>query len=98
LVLLLFVPSLCAFPLYVHSFPTRRSSDLLIASTVIVLDVSRSFSRVLQARRLRPLMRMASEPHTPWAQDRRKDSEPSISHLISCRASTTLLVALIVVL
>ncbi len=34
-------------------------------------------------------MRMASEPHTPWAQERRKDSEPSISHLTLCRASST---------
>ena len=42
---------------------------------------------VLQARRLRPLMRIASEPQTPWAQLRRKVSEPSCSHLILCRAS-----------
>src|SRR5690606_40369505 len=67
-------------------------------STVIGLDVSRSLSSVLQARRLRPLMRIASEPQTPWAQDRRKDSEPSISHLILWRASSTRSVPYIVTL
>ena len=38
-------------------------------------------TRILQASRLRPLMSIASEPHTPWAQLRRKVSEPSCSHL-----------------
>src|SRR5699024_6601733 len=72
------------------SMSTMRSFSRgrpLIASTVMVLDVSRSFSSVLHARRLRPLMRMASEPHTPWAHERRKLSEPSMSHLILWRAS-----------
>ena len=79
----------------IMSFSSGRP---LIASTVIVLDVSRSLSSVLQARRLRPLMRIASEPQTPWAQDRRKDSEPSISHLILWRASSTRSVPYIVTL
>ena len=35
-------------------------------------------TRILQASRLRPLMSIASEPHTPWAQVRRKVSEPSV--------------------
>ena len=39
-------------------------------------------TRILQASRLRPLMSMASEPHTPWAQDRRNVRLPSCSHLI----------------
>ncbi|COY45232.1 Uncharacterised protein [Mycobacterium tuberculosis] len=38
---------------------------------------SRSRISTLQASRFTPLMRMASEPHTPWAQDRRKVSVPS---------------------
>ena len=59
----------------IRSFSTGRP---LMGSTVMGLDVSRSFSRVLQARRLRPLMRMASEPQTPWAQERRKDTLPSM--------------------
>ena len=45
--------------------------------------------RVLHASRLRPLMRIASEPQMPWAHERRKLSEPSTSHLILCSASST---------
>ncbi len=60
----------------------------LIGSTVIGLSGLRSLSRALHASRLRPLIRMASEPHTPWAQDRRNVSEPSDSHLILCSASS----------
>src|SRR5947209_16178736 len=51
--------------------------------------MSRSLINVLQARRLRPLMRMASEPQMPWAHERRKVSDPSCSHLILCSASST---------
>ena len=36
-----------------------------------------SCTSVLQARRLRPLMTMASEPQMPCAQDRRSVSVPS---------------------
>ena len=74
------------------SMSTMRSFSQgrpLMGSTVIGLDRSRSFSRVLQARRLRPLMRIASEPQMPCAQERRKETEPSTSHLILCRASST---------
>ncbi len=35
-------------------------------------------TRILQASRLRPLMSIASDPHTPWAQLRRKVSEPVV--------------------
>src|SRR5919205_2658821 len=70
----------------IRSFSTGRP---LMGSTVMGLDVSRSFSSVLQARRLRPLMRMASEPQTPWAQERRNDRLPSTSHLTLCSASST---------
>ena len=38
---------------------------------------SRSRISTLQASRLTPLIRIASEPHTPWAQERRKVSVPS---------------------
>lgn len=53
-----------------------------IGSTVTVsglprLAGSRSRISTLQASRLTPLMRMASDPHTPWAQERRKVSVPS---------------------
>ena len=58
-----------------RSFSTGRP---LIGSTVIGLAGLRSLSSVLQASRLRPLIRMASEPQTPWAQERRKVSEPSM--------------------
>ena len=62
-----------------RSFSTGRPR---IGSTVMVSDLpffsgSRSRISTLQASRLTPLMRMASEPHTPWAQERRKVSVPS---------------------
>lgn len=46
------------------------------------LPAIRSFTNTLHARRLTPLMRMASEPQTPWAQERRKVTEPSRYHLM----------------
>ena len=55
-----------------------------MASTVMGFLVLRSFTSVLHASRLRPLMRMASEPQMPWAHERRKVSVPSISSLIFC--------------
>jgi len=60
-----------------------------MGSIVIGRLGSRSLSSTLQASRLRPLIRMASEPQMPCAHDRRKVSEPSTSHLIVCRASST---------
>src|SRR5680860_1645838 len=57
------------------SMSTMRSfsrGSPLIASTYTGLVMSRSFIRVLHARRLRPLMRMASEPQMPCAHERRK--------------------------
>jgi hypothetical protein len=50
----------------------------LSGSTVTV--VPRSFISTLQASRLTPLIRIASEPQMPCAQDRRKVSEPSTFH------------------
>ena len=41
---------------------------------------SRSRISTLHASRLTPLMRIASEPHTPCAQDRRNVSVPSRYH------------------
>src|SRR5215471_5394514 len=41
----------------------------------------------LQARRFRPLMRIASEPQTPCAQERRYVRVPSIVHFTVFRAS-----------
>ena len=70
----------------IRSFSQGRP---LIGSTVIGLVMSRSFSRVLHARRLRPLMRIASEPQMPCAQERRNETDPSSSHLILCSASST---------
>ncbi|CPU65385.1 Uncharacterised protein [Mycobacteroides abscessus] len=61
----------------------------LIGSTVIGLSGLTSLRSVLHASRLRPLMRIASEPHTPCAHERRNVREPSCSHLILCRASRT---------
>ncbi len=46
-------------------------------------------TRILQASRLRPLMSIASEPHTPWAQERRKVSVPSWSHFTVCSRSSS---------
>ena len=58
-----------------------------MASMVISSGMSRTST--LQARRLTPLMRMASEPHTPCAHERRNDSEPSAYHLIWCNRLST---------
>src|SRR3954447_9172441 len=44
----------------------------LIGSTVIGLEGLPLLRRVLQASRFLPLIRIASDPHTPWAQERRK--------------------------
>ncbi len=70
-------------------FTTRSFSSgrPLIASTKIGFVRSRSFIRVLHARRLRPLIRIASEPQMPCAHERRNVSEPSCSHLILWSAS-----------
>jgi hypothetical protein len=48
------------------------------ASTVIWSPSSRTST--LQARRLAPLMSMASDPQIPCAQERRKVSDPSMFH------------------
>jgi hypothetical protein len=45
--------------------------------------------RTLQASRLTPLMRIASEPQMPWAQERRKVSVPSWYHFTLFSASST---------
>ena len=74
----------------IRSFSTGRP---LIGSTVIGLPGLTSLISVLQASRFLPLIRIASEPQTPCAQDRRKDSDPSCSHLIWCSASSTRSVA-----
>ena len=47
----------------------------------------RSLSNTLQANRLTPLTRMASDPQTACAQERRNDSEPSTYHFRWCKAS-----------
>ncbi len=47
----------------------------------IEISEPRSLTSTLQASRFAPLIRMASEPHTPCAHERRKDSEPSRFHL-----------------
>ncbi len=60
-----------------------------MGSTVIGCDGLTSLMSVLQARRFLPLMRIASEPHTPWAQERRKVSDPSRSHFTLWSASST---------
>ena len=43
----------------------------------IVIFLPNSFIRILQASRLRPLMRIASDPHTPCAHERRYVRVPS---------------------
>ena len=50
---------------------------------------ARSSISTLQASRLTPLMRMASEPQTPCAHERRNASEPSRFHFTSCSASSS---------
>ena len=72
-----------------------RTVRPLMASTVIGLVPTPSLTAVmslisvLHASRLRPLMRIASEPQMPCAQERRKVSVPSSSHLILWSASRT---------
>ena len=50
--------------------------------TSFFLSPIRSLTNTLQHNRFRPLIRMASEPQTPCAQDRRKVSVPSMYHLM----------------
>ncbi|CAM5589879.1 hypothetical protein SVIOM74S_00236 [Streptomyces violarus] len=69
-----------------RSFRTVRP---FMASTVIGFSGLMSLISVLQARRFLPLMRIASEPQMPWAQERRNVRVPSSSHLILWRASRT---------
>src|SRR3954452_403831 len=67
-----------------RSLITRKPSS---GATEILLP---SWStRILHARRLRPLISMASDPHTPCAHERRNVSVPSVSPLtLSSRSST----------
>ena len=58
-----------------------------MGSTVIADDGLRSFTSVLHASRLRPLMRIASEPQIPCAHERRNVRDPSSSHFTLCSAS-----------
>ena len=67
-----------------RSFSSGRP---LMASTKIGFFSGRSFTSVLQASRLRPLIRTASEPQMPCPQERRNVSVPSSSHLILCSTS-----------
>ncbi|CAM5633546.1 hypothetical protein SBADM41S_00504 [Streptomyces badius] len=53
-----------------------------MASTVIGFSGLMSLISVLQASLFLPLIRIASEPQMPWAQERRNVSVPSRSHLI----------------
>ncbi len=53
-----------------------------MASIVIGFSGLRSLISVLQASLFLPLIRMASEPQMPCAQDRRNVSVPSWFHLI----------------
>ncbi len=46
-------------------------------------------TRILHASRLRPLIIIASEPHTPCAHERRNVSGPSCSHLTLWSRSST---------
>jgi hypothetical protein len=74
------------------SMSTTRSLSTgrpLIGSTVIGSPGFTSLRSVLQASRFLPLIRIASEPQTPWAQDRRNVSDPSRSHFTLCSASST---------
>lgn len=74
---------------------SRSSGKPLMASTYIGFVGSRSFMSVLHARRFRPLIRMASDPHIPCAQLRLNARDESCDHLIWWRASKTLLVGYI---
>lgn len=53
-----------------------------MASTVIGFSGLMSLISVLQASLFLPLIRIASEPQMPCAQERRNVSVPSCSHLI----------------
>ena len=57
-------------------------------ATVIFRPPSWS-TRILQASRLRPLISIASDPHTPCAHERRNVSVPSCSNLTLCSRSRT---------
>ena len=46
-------------------------------------------TRILQARRLRPLISIASEPQMPWPHERRNVSVSSISALTRWRRLST---------
>ena len=46
-------------------------------------------TRTLQARRLRPLIKSASEPQTPWAHERRKVMLPSSNSFARVSTSST---------
>ena len=63
----------------IKSFSTGnpRIGSIVMVSPLRGLLGSRSRISTLQANRLTPLIRIASEPQTPWAQDRRKVSVPS---------------------
>ena len=65
----------------IRSFSSGRP---LIGSTVIsvFLAVTTSLTNTLQPRRFRPLIRIASEPQMPCAQERRKVRLPSMYHLM----------------
>src|SRR6266481_2376051 len=60
---------------------TRSLMTLKPSIGSMVILSGRSLISTLHANRLRPLMRMASEPHTPCAQLRRYVSVPSWRHL-----------------
>ena len=68
-----------------RSFITGRPGS---GATVIRLPPSWS-TRILQARRLRPLISIASDPQTPCAHDRRNVSVPSCSYLTLWSRSRT---------
>ena len=66
-----------------RSFSTGRPriGSIVMVSCLFGFFGSMSRIRTLHANRLTPLMRIASEPHTPCAQERRKVSVPSRYHL-----------------
>ena len=67
-----------------RSFTTGRPVS---GATLIFLP---SWStRILQARRLRPLISIASEPQMPWPHERRNVSVSSISALTRWRRLST---------
>ena len=57
--------------------------------SMVILSPTSLMSSV-QARRLTPLMTIASEPQTPWTQERRSASVPSWWYFTSWMASRTL--------